>query len=138
MALLLSYFAIFSGIIGFMFSESNRSGSDILTIVSIGILAIFSFFIFTLLFALIASRHIAYKGSPPKEIFRQEIFQHYDPEDWFKILLYIEVARIQQKIERILALNIKRMGQLRAVLKVSLLVVALFVFALVRRIVSAS
>lgn len=138
MTLLLSYFAIFSGILGFIFSASNKSEIDFLTILESCVLAIFPFYIFTLLFALIASRYNAYKGSPPKEIFRQQYLQSHDSEDWLKILHYYEMERIQDKIERIQAINIKRVGQFRAVLRVSLLFVALFVFALLARILSAS
>lgn len=138
MTILVAYIAIFSGIIGFIFSERNKAGFDFLTIIGICLLAIFSIFIFTLLFALIASKYIAYKGSSPKEILRQEILQHELPEVWFKAFLYEEISRIQDKIENIQALNRKRREQFRAILKVSLIFATLFVLALLRKALNAT
>lgn len=137
-SLLLAYIPIFSAILGYIFSERNKSNSDFVTIMGLCLLSVFSVYIFTLLFALIASRRVWYKGSPPREIFRQHLFEGIPAEHWLKIIMLNEVRRIQNKIERIQSANVKSTGQFRAVLRVSLLFVFVFVFALFRRIFSGS
>lgn len=135
MSILLSYIAALSGLLGYAFSERSKitHGSGWIICFSICI-AIISIYSFTLLFQLIYPKGIFYKGSPPKQIFYNEVFTELTAEEGYKNILYNEIERIQDKIERMVASNAKRSTQYRRTLKISLLLIAIAVFIIVRAI----
>jgi len=89
---------------------------------------------FTLLFQLIYPKTIFFKGSPSKEIFYQEVFNGLTSEESYKNVMYNEIERIQDKIDKMEASNKKRSAQYRRTLKISLLLVAISIFVIVRAI----
>jgi hypothetical protein len=135
MSILLSYIAALSGLLGYAFSEKSKithgHGWIICFSICIALLSIYSF---TLLFQLIYPKEVFYKGSPPEEIFYQEIFKDRAAEEGYKNVLYNEIERIQDKIERMLKSNDKRSAQYRRTLKISLLLIAIAIFIIVRAI----
>jgi hypothetical protein len=135
MSILLSYIVALSGLLGYAFSEKSKitHGNGWLICFSICI-AILSIYSFTLLFQLIYPKDIFFKGSPPREIFYQEVFDGPTAEGGYKNLLYNEVERIQDKIERMEISNHKRSAQYRRMLKISLLLIAIAIFIIVRAI----
>jgi len=135
MSILLSYIVALSGLLGYAFSEKSKitHGNGWIICFSICI-AIISIYSFILLFQLIYPKDVFYKGSPPEEIFYQEIFNGLTAEESYKSLLYNEVERIQDKIERMEISNQKRSAQYRRALKISLLLIAIAIFIIVRAI----
>jgi len=135
MSILLSYVAALSGLLGYAFSEKSKitHGSGWIICFSICI-AILSTYSFTLLFQLIYPKDVFCKGSPPEEIFYQEIFKGRAEEESYKNVLYNEIERIQDKIERMITSNDKRSAQYRRTLKISLLLIAIAIFIIVRAI----
>jgi hypothetical protein len=135
MSILLSYIAALSGLLGYAFSEKSKitHGNGWIICFSIGI-AMLSTYSFTLLFQLIYPKDVFYKGSPPEEIFYQEIFNGRSAEEGHKNVLFNEVERIQDKIGRMITSNDKRSAQYRRTLKISLLLVAIAIFMIVRTI----
>lgn len=135
MSILLSYIAALSGLLGYAFSEKSKitHGSGWIICFSI-LIAILSIYAFTLLFQLIYPKDVFYKGSPPKEIFFKEVFTGLSEEEGLKNVLYSEIERIQDKIERMGKSNRKRFSQYRRTLKISLLLVAIAIFIIVRAI----
>lgn len=135
MSILLSYIAALSGLLGYAFSEKSKithgSGWIICFSICIAILSIYSF---TLLFQLIYPKGIFYKGSPPKQIFYNEVFTELSPEEGHKNILYNEIERMQDRIERMVISNAKRSAQYRRMLKISLLLIAIAIFTIVRAI----
>lgn len=132
MKVLMVYVTALPGLAGYIFSDHKNFSRDFITIVVVGIIAFFAIYIFTLLISLIAPGRLFLKGSEPKDIFKAEIFIKPDPQTGFKKLLFIEIHRIQDKIERIQTNNKKRINQYKSVLRVSLILVAVLVFALVK------
>ena len=122
------------GLAGYIFSEHKSFNRDIITIIVVSVVAAFAIYVFTLLISLIAPGKIFYRGSEPKDIFAGHIFINLDSQTGFKNLLFTEIKRIQDKIERIQTNNKKRINRYRSVLRVSLILVAVLVFALVKRI----
>lgn len=135
MSILLSYVVALSGLLGYAFSEKSKitHGNGWLVCFSVCI-ALLSIYSFTLLFQLIYPKNVFFKGSPPEEIFYQEIFNGPTEEGGYKNLLYNEVERIQDKIERMENSNQKRYSQYRRMLKISLLLIAIAIFIIVRAI----
>jgi len=135
MSILLSYIVALSGLLGYAFSEKSKithgDGSLICFSTCIAILSIYSF---TLLFQLIYPKTIFFKGSPSKEIFYQEVFNGLTSEESYKNVLYNEIERIQDKIDKMEASNKERSTQYRRTLKISLLLVAIAIFVIVRAI----
>jgi len=84
MTILLSYLTVLSGLLGYIFSDKFKNHNNVFTIIIAIIIAVFSVYVFTLLFALILPKNVFYKGSPPKEIFFKEVFEDLTPEDGFK------------------------------------------------------
>jgi hypothetical protein len=136
MKILLIYVTVLPGLAGYIFSDQRRFNLDFITIIVVSVIAIFATYIFTLLISLIAPGRLFSKGSQPKDIFKEEIFIDHDSQTAFKNLLFNEIERIQLKIERIQTNNKKRINQYKSVLQASLILVALLVFALVKRIFS--
>jgi hypothetical protein len=136
MKILLVYVTTLPGLAGYIFSGHKSFILGFTTIIAVSVAALFAIYIFTLLISLIAPGSIFYKGSQPKDIFKEEIFINHDSQMALKILLFVEINRIQDKIERIQTNNKKRINQYRSVLRVSLILVAVLVFALVKRIFS--
>ncbi|MBN9381568.1 MAG: hypothetical protein J0H74_12425 [Chitinophagaceae bacterium] len=135
MSILLSYIAALSGLLGYAFSEKSKithgSGWIICFSICIAILSIYSF---TLLFQLIYPKGVFYKGSPPKQIFYNEVFTDLSAEEGHKNVLYNEIERMQDRIERMVISNAKRSAQYRRTLKISLLLIAIAIFIIVRAI----
>jgi hypothetical protein len=135
MSILLSYVVALSGLLGYAFSEKSKiahgNGWLICFSVCVAILSIYSF---TLLFQLIYPKDVFLKGSPPREIFYKEVFTGLIAEESYKNLLFSEVERIQDKIERMETSNQKRSTQYRRALKISLLLIAIAIFIIVRAI----
>jgi len=135
MSILLSYVVALSGLLGYAFSEKSKitHGNGWLICFSICI-ALLSIYSFMLLFQLIYPKNAFFKGSPPEEIFYQEIFKDRAEEEGYKNVLYNEIERIQDKIERIGNSNGKRFAQYRRTLKISLMLIAIAIFIIVRAI----
>lgn len=135
MSILLSYIAALSGLLGYAFSEKSKithgSGGIICFSICIAILSIYSF---TLLFQLIYPQEVFYKGSHPKDLFYNEVFKDVSAEEGFKNVLYGEIERIQDKILRMSISNARRSIQYRRTLKISLLLIAIAIFIIVRAI----
>lgn len=138
MKVLLVYITALPGLAGYIYSEHKNFDRDFITIFVVGLIAIFAIYIFTILISLIAPARIFFKGSKPQDIFKEETFIKYDPQTGFKNLLLTEIVRIQNKIERIQTNNKKRINQYKSVLRVLLILVAVLVFALVKKIFSGS
>lgn len=136
MKMLISYVAGLSGIAGYIFSNNNP-GPDLAAILFAIVVMALSIYVFTMLFAIMATSHSVYKGSPPAEIFHADIFFN-DPDINYKNLLENEIERIQYKIQRIQIFNLKSLDQYRSILKVSLILIALVVFAVFRQLFSVS
>jgi hypothetical protein len=136
MKILLVYVTTLPGLAGYIFSGHNGFNRGFIAIIVVSVLSLFAIYIFTLLISLIAPGRIYYKGSQPKDIFKEEIFIINDSQMALKNLLFVEINRIQHKIERIQTNNNKRINQYKSVLRVSLILVAVLVFALVKRIFS--
>lgn len=136
MKILLVYITALPGLAGYIFSDQRIFNLDFISIIVVSVITLFAIYIFTLLISLIAPGSIFYKGSQPKDIFKEEIFINHDSQMALKILLFVEINRIQDKIERIQTNNKKRINQYRSVLRVSLILVAVLVFALAKRIFS--
>jgi hypothetical protein len=135
MSILLSYIVALSGLLGYAFSEKSKMahGSGWIIFFSI-CMAILSIYSFTLLFQLIYPTTVFFRGSPSKEIFYQEVFNDLSAEDSYKNVLYNEIERIQDKIDKMEASNKKRAGQYRRTLRISLFLVAISLFVIVRAI----
>ena len=135
MSILLSYVVALSGLLGYAFSEKSKitHGNGWLICFSICI-AILSIYSFTLLFRLIYPKTVFFKGSPPKEMFYQEVFNGLTTEESFKNVLYNEIERVQDKTDKMEASNKNRSAQYRRTLKISLLLVAIAIFVIVRAI----
>ena len=92
MSILLSYIAALSGLLGYAFSEKSKithgSGGVICFSIFVAILSIYSS---TLLFQLIYPKDVFYKGSPPKEIFYNDVFNGRMPDEGFKNIMYGEI-----------------------------------------------
>jgi hypothetical protein len=86
------------------------------------------------LFLNVKHRRSTNKGSPPKEIFYKEVFDGLSEQEGLKNVLFNEIERIQDKIERMVKSNRKRFAQYRTTLKISLLFVATAIFIIVRAI----
>lgn len=138
MKILLVYVTVLPGLAGYIFSGERRINFDIMTIIVVSVIALFAIYIFTLLISLIAPGSIFLKGSQPKDIFKEEIFKELDPQAAHKNLLFNEINRTQFKIERIHISNQKRINRYKSVLQVSLILVAVLVFALFKKTISAS
>ena len=138
MTILLSYIVALSGLMGYINSDKFRIHSDLLTIIIITILAILSIYVFGLLFRLISSKGVFYKGSPPIEIFYREVFEGLSDESGFKSILYNEVERIQNKIDWMKKLNDERLVLYGTTLKFSLFFVAVAIFTMAKTIYSQS
>ena len=135
MSILLSYVAALSGLLGYAFSEKSKitHGNGWVICFSFCI-AILSTYSFTLLFQLIYPKSVFYKGSPPKQIFYNEVFTELSTEEGYKNILYSEIERIQDRIERMVMSNIMRAAQYRRALKISLALIAIAIFIIVRAI----
>jgi len=135
MSILLSYIAALSGLLGYAFSEKSKithgSGWIICFSICIAILSVYSFM---LLFQLIYPKEVFYKGSPPKDIFYQDVFEDLSAEEGHKNVLYSEIERVQDKILRMVKSNSRRSVQYRRTLKISLLLIAIAIFIIVRAI----
>lgn len=138
MKVLLVYITVLPGLSGYIYSEHKNFNRDFITMVAVGLIAIFAIYIFTLLISLIAPGRLFFKGSEPRDIFIEDIFIKLDAQSGFKHLLLFEIERIQDKIERIQTNNKKRINQYKSVLRVSLVLVAVLVFALVKKTFSES
>jgi hypothetical protein len=138
MKVLLVYVTGVPGISGYIFSGTKNFQLDLISAFGVGIFALFAIYIFTLLISLIAPERILQKGSEPKVTFQREIFLANDSQIAFKNLLFNEIDRIQDKIERIQTNNKKRVSRYKSVLRASLILVAVLVFALVKKLFTGS
>jgi hypothetical protein len=135
MSILLSYIAALSGLLGYVFSDRSKIAHSSNWIIFFSFLiAILSIFSFTLLFQLIYPKDVFYKGSPPKEIFYKEVFDGLSEAEGLKNVLFSEIERIQDKIDRMIKSNKTRFAQYRTTLKISLLFVAIAIFIIVKAI----
>jgi hypothetical protein len=134
MKILLAYVAGLSGIVGYIFSTEGNLGRNTFSIIVIVPVAILSIYVFTLLFGLVAVRSTYLRGSQPKDLYRWEIFSNLDLNSGYKKLLRNEIERMQEKIGRIHSENIKRLNRYKFVLRISLFLIALLVFVLVKKI----
>ncbi len=117
MTILLSHLTALSGILGYLFSDKSRINHERgLTIIFVCIMASLSIYAFDLLFRLIYPRILFYKGSPPKEIFFKEVFDGLSEEEGLRSILFDEVVRIQDRIERIEKEN-NKLSDRRGILK---------------------
>lgn len=132
MTILLTYLTVLSGLFGYVFSEKFVLNHSFLTALLVCIIALVSIYAFTLLFNLILPKKIYARGSPPKETFVKYILDGRSPEEGLKSVMFNEVERLQDKIERIHVINKKRRIQYRSVLKVSLIYIALTIFTMVK------
>jgi hypothetical protein len=132
MTILLTYLTVLSGLFGFVFSEKFVLNHSLLSTFLICTIALVSIYAFTLLLNLILPRKIYLMGSPPKETFAKYLFDGLSPEYGLKSVMFNEVERIQDKIERIYSINLRRSSQYRSVLKVSLIYIALTIFTMVK------
>jgi hypothetical protein len=135
MSILLSYIAALSGLLGYAFSEKSKitHGNGWIICFSVCI-AVLSTYAFTLLFRLIYPKEVFYKGSHPKDIFYQDVFENLSSEEGYKNVLYSEIERIQDKILKMVKSNVERSIQYRRTLKISLMLVAVAIFIIVRAI----
>jgi hypothetical protein len=133
MKILFSYVAALSALAGYVFTQHNTPTQGYFTFFLVSIVVIFSIYVFTLLFAIISKRPKYYKGSAPEEIFYSELFRNKTPVVGYKLLLANEIERIDDKIQRIGSINKKRRSQYRSILKISLIIVALFIFAVFKK-----
>lgn len=138
MNMLLSYVAALSGLAGYVFTEQGHDNRSVLAIVVVTIAAIFSIYVFTLLFAMISTTQKYYKGSIPQEIFYLDVFEGRTPISGYKNLLGNEIERIEDKIQRIGSLNRKHTNRYKSILRVSLILVAVFIFAVFKRFFNAT
>jgi hypothetical protein len=138
MKVLMVYVTALPGLAGYIYSENRNFSLDFITILIILALAAFAIYIFTLLISLIAPERIFFKGSNPKDILKEENFEKFDPNTGFKNLLLNEIKRIQDKIERKQTNNKKRIDRYKSVMRVSLILVAVLVFALVKEIFTSA
>lgn len=138
MKVLLVYITVLPGLAGYIYAEHKSFNRDFITIIVVGLISVFAIYIFTLLISLIAPGRLFFKGSRPKDIFKEEIFIKHDAQTAFKNLILLEIENIQEKIERIQTNNNKRINQYKSVLRVSLILVAVLVFALVKKVLSES
>lgn len=134
MTILLSYIALLSAILGYIFSTKLSGKNDAFTILVVIMIAALSAYVFSLLFKLILPKDVFYKGSPPKETFFKEVFEGLTPEEGYKSLLYNELERIQDKIERMEDSNKRRCDNYKKMLKISLLFIAITIFIIVKNI----
>ena len=139
MAILLSHITALSGLLGYVFSDKSKitheSGWAIFFAIVIALLSIYAF---SLLFQLIYPKDVFFKGSPPKEIFFKGVFEGLSEAEGLKSLLYNEMERIQDKIERLAKSNKKRFTQYRTTLKISLFFIAVAIFIIVKNMSSWS
>lgn len=133
MKILFAYLAALSGLAGYVFTQSSEQNRSIFTILIVSIGVVLSIYVFTLLFAMISTSRTFFKGSIPKEIFYSDIFRDKTPTAGYKLLLANEIERIEDKIQRIGSINRKRISQYRSILRISLILVALFIFAVFKR-----
>jgi hypothetical protein len=134
-AILLSHITALSGILGYLFSDKSRINHERgWTIIFISVMASLSIYTFDLLFRLLYPRVLFYKGSPPKEIFFKEVFEGLSEEEGLKSLLFDEVVRMQNKIERMEDENTKRIIRYKRALNISLLFVAISIIMIVKTI----
>jgi hypothetical protein len=133
MKILFSYVAALSGLAGFVFSDHEEGKQSVLSIIIVCIAVIFSIYVFTLLFAIISRTPKYFKGSKPSEIFYSEIFRDRNPMCAYKLLLGNEIERIEDKIQRIGSENRKHTSRYKSILRVSLILIALFIFAVFKK-----
>ena len=138
MNILLSYVAALSGLASYIFTEHTEGNRGVFAVIVVVITVIFSIYVFTLLFAIISTKRKYFKGSTPKEIFKADVFMDHTPLIGHKKLLANEIERIEDKIQRIGSLNRKHINQYKSILRVSLILVAMFIFAVCKRFFSAT
>jgi hypothetical protein len=137
MTILLSHIAALSGILGYLFSDKSRIGHERgWAIVIICVIASLSIYTFYLLLQLIYPKVFFNRGSPPKEIFFKDVFDGLTEEEGLKSVLFDEVIRIQDRIERMEKENSKRIAPYKTALRISLLFIAIALFAIVKTIYS--
>jgi hypothetical protein len=135
MAILLSHISALSGLLGYLFSDKSKlRHEDGLTIAFACCIGLLSIYTFSLLFRLIYPKDVFFKGSPPKEIFFKEVFEGLSEQEGLKNILYSEIERIQDKIERMGRSNAERFVQYRTTLKISLFFIAVAIFVIVKAI----
>ena len=135
MAILLAHVSALSGLLGYLFSDKSKlRHEDSFTIIFACCIAVLSIYTFSLLLRLIYPKDVFFKGSPPKKIFYKEVFVGLSEEEGLKNVLFSEIERIQDKIERMRKSNIKRFFQYRTTLKISLFFIAVAIFIIVKAI----
>jgi hypothetical protein len=135
MTILLSHIAALSGILGYLFSDKSKiHHENVFTIIFACCIALLSIYAFSLLFRLIYPKDIFYKGSPPKEIFSKEAFDGLSEMEGLKSVLFDEVVRMQDKIERMEKSNTQRIALYSTALRISLLFIAVAIFMIVKTI----
>lgn len=135
MTILLSYIAALSGLLGYAFSEQSKIAHGNAWIICFSIcIAVLSIYSFTLLFKLIYPKEVFYKGSHPKDIFYKDVFENLSTEEGYKNVLYSEIERIQDKILKMVNSNAVRSVRYRRTLKISLVLIAVAIFIIVRAI----
>jgi hypothetical protein len=135
MTILLSHIAALSGILGYLFSDKSKIHHESgFTIIFAGCIALLSVYAFSLLIRLIYPKVLFYKGSPPKEIFSKVAFDGLSELEGLKSVLFDEVDRMQDKIERMEEANNKRIALYSTALRISLLFIAVAIFMIVKTI----
>jgi hypothetical protein len=135
MTILLSHITALSGILGYLFSDKSRIGHERgWAIIFICIIAALSIYAFSMLFRLIYPKVFFNRGSPPKEIFFKEVFDGLTEEEGLKSVLFDEVIRIQDRIERMEKENAVRIIPYKIALRISLLFIAIALFIIIKTI----
>lgn len=135
MAILLAHISALSGLLGYLFSDKSKlRHEDSFTIVFACCIAVLSIYTFGLLLRLIYPKDVFFKGSPPREIFFKETFDGLSEQEGLKSVLFDEVVRLQDKIERMGKSNKKRFLQYKTALKISLFFIAVVIFIIVKTI----
>lgn len=134
-AILLSHITALSGILGYLFSDKSRVSHERgWIIIFICVMALLSIYTFDLLFKLLYPRILFYKGSPPKEIFFKQAFDGLSEEEGLKSILFDEVIRMQNKIERMQEENNRRIVRYKRALNISLLFISIAIITIVKTI----
>jgi hypothetical protein len=137
MAILLSHIAALSGFIGYLFSDKSKIIHENAPIIILAAgLALLSLYAFSLLVKLIYPKEVFYKGSPPKEIFFKDVFHDLSEEEGLKSVLFDEIIRMQDKIERMEEANNTRIVPYKKALKISLFFIAVVIILAVKTISS--
>ena len=135
MTILLSHITALSGILGYLFSERSRISHERgWAIIFIGLLAALSIYTFGILFTLIYPKVFFNRGSPPKEIFFKAVFEGLTEEEGLKSVLFDEVIRIQDRIERMEKENGIRIIPYKRALRISLFFIAIAIFIIIKTI----